>query len=645
MFCEKCGTKNADDSKFCENCGNPLANNAANEETQENNNVFETSGMNNVQTDEGLEADNENMEKAGTAADTLNSVSEEVNEAQANQEQSDVFGANPLEQRKKTPVKLIAGICAGAVVLIAAIVTIVILLVGSKPAINLNDYIKFDEEGYDGYGSLEASIDWDAIEDKYGDDLKFTGDAKDKYDYLLDMTEPIEALESYISVEIDKSSDLKNGDEIKYKWKVNKNAEKLVKCKIEYENGTYKVSGLKKVETFDAFEAVTVEFSGTSPNGYAYFSFNGSVLSRYEFSISETSGLKNGDVIKVSLYDTEAENYIESYGKLPETFEKEFKVEGLDEYTQSYSDLSEDFLDELKEAAKDKVISSAENRYRDDVEITEPEYAGYIFKNRKENVYGNYNELYIIYTADVSSEDGDFATTKVYYPVCFRNIMKSGDSYEYNESIYIEGSSNICDSSSYSTLGYVNTLKCYLELVDEDKDSYDAECGDGVETYDDFKIVTKLEDINEENGKDIIEDAKKRIEAYVARDYDETSKVSDLELVGQYFVSARESEDLVTDSNGYVVVYSGKASSTNGRFDEVTVYFPVIYYGVVKVSDDKVMAAEFDDIAGLTYFEETAIGTKGYTDGKEMFEELISDGSDDFKYEMTEGLKKFGELK
>ena len=182
MFCEKCGTKNADDARFCENCGKPLS---------------KIEAENSVSTVNPAEAEN--------APVVENSV-DTTPQAGAAQAGFDAAG-NPVPvQKKKAPVKLIAGLCAGAVALIVAIIAIVLVVVNSKPTINLNDYIKVKTDGYDGYGSASISIDWDAIDEEYGSKLKFTGDAKDKYGDLLDLAEPIDALKSNIKVEFNGDS-------------------------------------------------------------------------------------------------------------------------------------------------------------------------------------------------------------------------------------------------------------------------------------------------------------------------------------------------------------------------------------------------------------------------------------------------------
>lgn len=613
MFCEKCGTKNADDARFCENCGNPLS---------------KIEAENSVSTVNPAEAENAPVVK--------NSV-DTTPQAGAAQAGFDAAG-NPVPvQKKKAPVKLIAGLCAGAVALIVAIIAIVLVVVNSKPTINLNDYIKVKTDGYDGYGSASISIDWDAIDEEYGSKLKFTGDAKDKYGDLLDLAEPIDALKSNIKVEFNsdsKTTELKNGDKVKYKITVNKDAQKFVKCKLEYKNSEYTVSGLKAVETFDAFEGVTVEFSGRSGSGYADFNFDGAKLGRYDFTISQIYDLKNGDVITVELYNKQAQDYIDNYGMVPEAFEKEFKVEGLEEIITSSSAITSEGLEQLKKEAEAAIKKTLDIQLDSSVSYDGLQYEGYIFASNDSS-----NVVYVIYSADVSSEDNKFNTKKVYYPVCIKDVFETEDEYKYSSDTSVTGYSGLDIDNYFRTPGYTGLLSCYLDLVKFDTSYEKHEIVDLSEKFDSIEMITKLADIDDTDAKDIIADAKTRIEEYVKGYYDEENSVSDLKAVGQYFVYNDKADDDDEYKNAYIVVYSGKLSNSKSEFKATTVYFPVIYNGMYSV-DGKLMVADYNGIIGDTSLD-GGYSTKGYTDGKEMYDSMVDNLNSDYKWEMTKDLEKF----
>lgn len=631
MFCEKCGTKNADDARFCENCGNPLS------KIEAENSV---STVNPAEAENAPEAENSvstaNPAEAENAPVVENSV-DTTPQAGAAQAGFDAAG-NPVPvQKKKAPVKLIAGLCAGAVALIVAIIAIVLVVVNSKPTINLNDYIKVKTDGYDGYGSASISIDWDAIDEKYGSKLKFTGDAKDKYGDLLDLAEPIDALKSNIKVEFNsdsKTTELKNGDKVKYKLTVNKNAQKFVKCKLEYKNSEYTVSGLKAVETFDAFEGVTVEFSGRSGSGHADFNFDGAKLGRYDFNISQIYDLKNGDVITVELYNKQAQDYIDNYGMVPEAFEKEFKVEGLEEIITSSSAITSEGLEQLKKEAEAAIKKTLDIQLDSSVSYDGLQYEGYIFASNDSS-----NVVYVIYSADVSSEDNKFNTKKVYYPVCIKDVFETEDEYKYSSDISVTGYSDLDIDNHFRTPGHTSLLRCYLDLVKFDTSYEKHEIVDLAEKFDSIEMITKLADIDDTDAKDIIADAKTRIEEYVKGYYDEENSVSDLKTVGQYFVYNDKADDDDEYKNAYIVVYSGKLSNSKSEFKATTVYFPVVYNGMYSV-DGKLMVADYNGIIGDTSLD-GGYSTKGYTDGKEMYDSMVDNLNSDYKWEMTKGLEKF----
>lgn len=619
MFCEKCGTQNADDARFCENCGNPLSKIEAENAPE---------AENSVSTVNPVEAEN--------APAVENSV-DTTPQAGAAQAGFDAAGNLAPAQKKKAPVKLIAGLCAGAVALIVAIISIVLVVVNSKPTINLNDYIKVKTDGYEGYGSASISIDWDAIDEKYGSKLKFTGDAKDKYGDLLDLAEPIDALKSNIKVEFNsdsKTTELKNGDKVKYKLTVNKNAQKFVKCKLEYKNSEYTVSGLKAVETFDAFEGVTVEFSGRSGSGHADFNFDGAKLGRYDFNISQIYDLKNGDVITVELYNKQAQDYIDNYGMVPEAFEKEFKVEGLEEIITSSSAITSEGLEQLKKEAEAAIKKTLDIQLDSSVSYDGLQYEGYIFASNDSS-----NVVYVIYSADVSSEDNKFNTKKVYYPVCIKDVFETEDEYKYSSDISVTGYSDLDIDNHFRTPGHTSLLRCYLDLVKFDTSYEKHEIVDLAEKFDSIEMITKLADIDDTDAKDIIADAKTRIEEYVKGYYDEENSVSDLKAVGQYFVYNDKADDDDEYKNAYIVVYSGKLSNSKSEFKATTVYFPVVYNGMYSV-DGKLMVADYNGIIGDTSLD-GGYSTKGYTDGKEMYDSMVDNLNSDYKWEMTKGLEKF----
>ena len=214
MLCNNCGAENDKGAKFCQKCGSPLRD-----------------GMNQGEKTFYPEP-----------AGGKNAASEFI------------------DKMKALPKKVLLG--AGAAIIV--MIVIICAAVNSGKTINLNKYLTVETTGYNGYGTANAAIDWDAIEEKYGSKLSFTSEAKKEYGEFLGYITPIEVMKEYISVDLDERSRLSNGTTITCTWNVNEHLMDLMKCRIKYTNDSHTVSGLTKVGTFDAFADLKVEFSERS---------------------------------------------------------------------------------------------------------------------------------------------------------------------------------------------------------------------------------------------------------------------------------------------------------------------------------------------------------------------------------------------
>ena len=179
MYCEKCGTENANGTKFCKGCGAPLSG----------------VSLNGAQPAGGI--------------------------------QKPEFPKMP-KMNKPVPKKAIAG-TAAAVVVIAAAVS---MTVNSGKTIQLNKYLTVEADGYDGYGTAQTFVDWDAIEKKYGSKLEFTKEARMEYGSMLKMMDPMDFLEGSVAIDVDQNYDLSNGDTISYTWIINDDVAKYLNCKV-----------------------------------------------------------------------------------------------------------------------------------------------------------------------------------------------------------------------------------------------------------------------------------------------------------------------------------------------------------------------------------------------------------------------------
>jgi hypothetical protein len=598
MYCGYCGAENEDGAKFCKSCGKELA--SSNAKAPKN--------------------DTSNNTNNGTTATT----------AQTSQ---------IVEKIKALPKNTLIGICAG----IVALIVIIIAAVNAKPTINMNKYITVEADGYDGYGSARVQVDWDAIEEKYGDKIKFTNKAKKEGGNLLNLFTPYDYLADNVSVKLEKNDKLSNGETIEYKWNVEEDLSDYLKVKVKYKDDSYTVEGLTEVGKFNPFDSLEVSFVGISPNGQIDYEYSGSELSTYDFKCDKMSGLRNGDKVKISISDKDMSYYAERFGKIPDTTSKEYEVSGLEEYISEYASLTDEFISTCKKEAEDSIYAYTAKSYNTESSLTDLKYAGYILNAVKDGdgYYNSYNNLYIIYKGTVSNSEGRFSTATVYFPVRFSNILKSDSGLSFGSVEGIVGNSNF-DRGWYSTRGYINPLTCYMEIVEANRDSYTAECGDGFEVYSEYENVTKLDDISESYIETLSAEAKDTIESYVADSYN-NSTASDLKLAGEYLLLAKTQGTDFANNNKLFIVYSATVTNDNGRFDPTTVYYPVEYDGIVKLPGDEYMFTAAKGIVGHSNFGDTWYYTDGYTDGGDMYSEIVTSNRNNYSYEVSDGLKEFGD--
>lgn len=381
MICKNCGTTNEDGAKFCKSCGTAFG------DTTEN-----TVGN-------------------ATVATTSNTANNAVNKIKAIPKKFMIIG----------------------LAIILGIIAIICVVVKAKSTINLDKYMTVSFEGYDGYGKATATIDWDAIESKYGDKIDFSDKANSDYGSLLEFMSPMDALEGCVSIELDKENGLSNGDEVSYTWNIDSDLTKYTKCKLKYKDGSIKVKDLEKIDTFDAFSNLTVEFDGVAPNGSVNLNYDGTELSVSDFSSDKYDGLSNGDTVTISIREDVVESLSESIGKIPESFEKEYTVEELNSYVTKASQINEESLEKLKQQAKDEYDSQVAKSWEDDETLESLTYIGnYLLTAKDEDTWGDNNQLYLVFKAKVHNtyaggESSYDATTDIYWYIAYEDLIADKD--------------------------------------------------------------------------------------------------------------------------------------------------------------------------------------------------------------------------
>lgn len=489
MRCRVCGSNNEDGSKFCWNCGNKLTEQSETRSSSVNQpGIQQNSGdvqHNQVGTppkqvrmpqrqvppggfdwENGKKMAEERLQKGKNIADGCVGQLKRVAENQT------------ITDKLKKISKKTWGIIGACVALVLVLLIVIAL---HKPTVNLNDYLKVTYGGYDGGGVAYTEIDWNSMKE----------DFENKISYKRGMAQtggmtPIDIIMEYTNANIEgKNEKLSNGDKVSYTWKVDKDAiAKLIKCKIRYSNGSKKVSGLKEMELFDPFKNLKVTFSGVEPNGEADIEYNGDMLSEYDFTCDKTSGLKNGDKIKISLTE-DAGYYVDQYNKAPSVLEKEYKVKNLGKYLSKIKEVDTDGMNSARAKAQ-KSISDMVDYWSEDVTLDKVSYAGDYLQVAKDSDDYTKNYYGVIYqiNAHIQPDGGQRKDVVSYYSMKFENVIVGGDGKceidldEYDvpyDDFSVEVTSGDLSSGSYSFDGYQTLEELKKNYVDEVADEFDCE--------------------------------------------------------------------------------------------------------------------------------------------------------------------------
>ena len=489
MRCRVCGSNNEDGSKFCWNCGNKLTEQSETRSSSVNQpGIQQNSGdvqHNQVGTppkqvrmpqrqvppggfdwENGKKMAEERLQKGKNIADGCVGQLKRVAENQT------------ITDKLKKISKKTWGIIGACVALVLVLLIVIAL---HKPTVNLNDYLKVTYGGYDGGGVAYTEIDWNSMKE----------DFENKISYKRGMAQtggmtPIDIIMEYTNASIEGNNEkLSNGDKVSYTWKVDKDAiAKLIKCKIKYSDGSKKVSGLKEMELFDPFKNLKVTFSGVEPNGEADIEYNGDMLSEYDFTCDKTSGLKNGDKIKVSLTE-DAGYYVDQYNKAPSVLEKEYKVKNLGRYLSKIKEVDTDGMNSARAKAQ-KSISDMVDYWSEDVTLDKVSYAGDYLQVAKDSDDYTKNYYGVIYqiNAHIQPDGGQRKDVVSYYSMKFENVIVGGDGKceidldEYDvpyDDFSVEVTSGDLSSGSYSFDGYQTLEELKKNYVDEVADEFDCE--------------------------------------------------------------------------------------------------------------------------------------------------------------------------
>lgn len=524
MFCEKCGAKIDKGDRFCQKCGAKVDETLFEEtveetmeeklvESVESDKTVEAAGTaeseKSVETAETVESEKpvesvqsveagdpikpkmdsseaENVQKrpeakeaektAGfekkvsvdEAREKVDEAREKVKQTMENIKRSSGSAGNSI---KGLPKKLIGGIAAAVVVLIAAVA----LLGGNKSVtIDMNKYVIFTESGYQGNGRVSASIDYDQLEADYGDKVKWTkkakkmlkkeyADADVSMDDIRELTSggTMTFIESTMDYTLDPTSGLSNGDKVTLTWYWPDEMEDYFGAKLKNKTMTYTMNTLGDIAEEDVFENLNVTFEGTGPNGTVKLekTKTDGIYSEITFTVEPAAGLSNGDDVTVTVQlGADESDLASAYGVKISQLSKTYKVEGLNQYATTFDEIPDETVERMKSQAEDVLMSQTAD-WDEGVSVSSMTYAGNYMLTRKGNDSQTpYSEIYMIYkiTANEKFSEYNIDNTFSYYAYVefFDPIILNDGSctvdvthYEYNRGTWAhDGDANIVRS-------------------------------------------------------------------------------------------------------------------------------------------------------------------------------------------------------
>ncbi|MBO4395836.1 MAG: hypothetical protein J5819_05775, partial [Eubacterium sp.] len=287
-----------------------------------------------------------------------------------------------------------------------------------------------------------------------------------------------------IHVNLDKNSNLSNGDTITITYSFDEEKAKEVNAEFVGEPMTQTVSGLDEIQMVDPFEHINVTFEGTAPNAYISWTSEGNEewMSGIYFEVDRQDNLNVGDEVTMSVVGYDENEFSERYGVKLSTTSKTYTVENVDAYiTDNSTELEPDALDMMRTATEGYISEYFGDSSRNDaIKLDNLKFEGYyLLTNVDITTWYGHNKVYIIYSGKVSSKEKpkQFKPTTVYFPVEYDDLKKLADgSYDIDVTYKrILGSTDLRFGYWQTVSGYTDEATMEDELINAEGDTYEAE--------------------------------------------------------------------------------------------------------------------------------------------------------------------------
>ena len=629
MFCQNCGKQLPEGATACPSCGCPVPQIPFQSAPVQNDGEQRVEAQNpDVQNMDAQYFESQNAQAQYMESQRRESQDDyeyEYDDEDADSDEYDDEDSDSSETRKKTDLfgmkkKTMLVAIISALIIFISLGILFFVQVFWVPTVNLDQYVKIEAEGYNSVGTAKIVFDEKQFFEDYDSKIRYKAGGPADADKYYNAAECLSR--EFITGQFDKSTNLSNGDNIKYIWCVDDSAvSEYFKVKLEMSEITYKVEGLGDAETFDMFKDIEVEFEGSSSEGKVriYNTSDIEPVKDWKFEADKSEGLRNGDKITVSIEDVDEKikECLSVYGKVPDATSKEYEVSGLSSSSKGTDQVSKETLDEMKKAVEDNLKDEAESDWYKEVTLDDMNYVGAFFLKAKDATgSSDDNIMKLVYAIDTSLEleEDDSKTTGTYgfyYVAIFDDMEENEDgTYDVNvKSISIPNNSAVFETESkdYYFDGYEDYESMYENEVKSYEDDYQCissikesvkPVGKNVEKAE-VKTEEKKEDEDKDKSKDKVKKKAKDKEKDKDKDKEKKSSADINQIVSDSTTQKLSEDDVKNMSEADIQSVINSIYARNGyQFQDEAVYKQFSQYSWYKptTSSQDEASKKFSDV-------------------------------------------------
>lgn len=429
---------------------------------------------------------------------------------------------------------------------IAAIIVLFVVIFKvagfGRTKIDLNDYVTISVSGTDTVGTAEYNLDTSGLFLKLAETIGVNTEGEVEPYYIMNVLESgskkwklmndlYNVINYAFAGKLDKTSDISNGDEVVFSWNNNKdqlaNLEKEFKVSFKYKDIKQEVKELKEIEEYDPFENVEVVFDGYDSAGTAEIRNNddGYDVPYFYYELDKYDGLSNGDTVTLSIPDAEGDE---------ETFKKDYIRGWGVELTAISKEYTVEGLKEMEDYDPFNDISVS-------------------FSGISPNVSAS------IQKNNVKIEDLDFSVDK-------SENLRLGDTVTVTVVAYYDDPETLCMQEGKKLTA---TSKDYtVENVP--------------------KYASTVSEITPDMMNKMDQNAQDKLYADAASSWESEEKITEMTLIGNYFLTAKENADVYDYWSGESVMnrlYLVYKVSVQAGENPFTYYYFTCYKNIIIMED------------------------------------------------------------